>query len=133
MGRKASEQNIVPPCRRAGGRHGCWCAMRAFEGIGCAHPHAERIQRSCQRAIMAEASEAFSVRECARGKQATKQGASPGVAERARARCAGVVGVSVSFGFSRSVVDKKGLSKKFFRLGAAGYGGAGFQLVRKFL
>ena len=32
-----------------------------------------RIQRSCQRAIMAEASEAFSVRECARGKQATKR------------------------------------------------------------
>ena len=61
----------------------------AFEGIGCAH--AERIQRSCQHAIMAEASEAFSVRECARGKQATKQGASPGVAERERARCAGVV------------------------------------------
>ena len=37
------------------------------------------------------------------------------------------------FGFSRSVVDKKGLSKKILLLAAAGYGGAGFQLVRKFL
>ena len=37
------------------------------------------------------------------------------------------------FRCSRSVVDKKGFRKKFFRLAAAGYGGAGFQLVHKFL
>ena len=80
---------------------------------------------------MAEASEAFSVRECARGKQATKQGASPGVAERARARCAGV---------EASVFPKCGRQKRLEQkilllllLAAAGYGGAGFQLVHKFL
>ena len=76
-------------CHHAGGgRHGCWCARRAFEGIGLAH--AERIRRSWQRA-MAEASEAFSVTgEGSGGKAGDQAGsASPGVAERV-ARCARV-------------------------------------------
>ena len=80
-------------CHHAGGgRHGCWCARRAFEGIGLAHAERIRLRRSWQRA-MAEASEAFSVRERAGGRgRAAKQGAlrREWPSERARARCAGV-------------------------------------------
>jgi hypothetical protein len=81
----------------------------------------------------------------ARGKQATKQGASPGVAERAcvrvRRRCADI-SYSVSFLFFRSRNCGRQKLKGFpvspqkvlvLRLAAAGYGGAGSQLVRKFL
>ena len=102
-----SAERHVPPCRR----RQAWLLVRKESVRGdraCAR--AKRIRRSCQRAIMAEASEAFSVTgEGSGGKAGDQAGsASPGVAERVARRAP----MSVSFGFSRSVVDKKGLSEK---------------------
>lgn len=80
MGRKASQQNVVPP--GGGGRHGCWCARRAFEGIGCAHAEHAKELPACD---VAEASDAFSLTGEGSGGKAGDQArsASPGVAERA--------------------------------------------------
>ena len=69
-----------------------------------------------------------------KGEEQASERARPTRRMRARQACGALsLRRRTGFGFSRSVVDKKGFRKKFFRLAAAGYGGAGFQLVHKFL